>query len=122
MGSDFNETYEVNGSHVRNIQRRFVPAKGYDLRVAIFYDDAFKRFAGSDAAAQTKLTGIFNHVKTIYTQFSVSGVSGAVKPSLKSINYRSGTWTADNSLRTVSIYQMDSNGMLMNMSTLPIKT
>ena len=71
----------------------------FSLRVAIFYDDAFRSFAGSDAAAQTKLTGIFNHIKTIYTQFSVSGVSGAVKPSLKSINYRSGRWTADSSLR-----------------------
>ena len=71
----------------------------FSLRVAVFYDDAFRNFAGSDAAANTKLTGIFNHIKTIYTQFSVSGVSGAVKPSLKSINYRSGRWTADSSLR-----------------------
>jgi len=107
-GSDYNETYEVSGRRGRNIERRFVPAKGYDLRVAVFYDDAFRNFAGSDAAANTKLTGIFNHIKTIYTQFSVSGVSGAVKPSLKSINYRSGTWTADSSLRTVS---MISNGL-----------
>ena len=35
-GSDYNETYEVNGAGYpsiigrRNIQRRFVPAKGYE--------------------------------------------------------------------------------------------
>ena len=29
-GSDYNETYEVSGRDDRNIQRRFVPAKGYE--------------------------------------------------------------------------------------------
>jgi len=90
------------GFHKRNIERRFVPSNGYNLRVAVFYDTNFQTFAGGQAGAETKLTSIFNHVKTLYTQFTVSGVSGAIKPSLHSLNYRSGSWSADSSLRTCS--------------------
>jgi len=85
----------------RNIERRSIPTNGYNLRTAIFYDDNFSSFAGGQAGAQTKLTSIFNHVKTLYTQFSAQGRE-AIKPSLHSINYRSGRWTAGGSLRTVS--------------------
>lgn len=88
--------------HKRDIDRRSIPANGYNLRVAIFYDTSFQNFAGGASAASTKLTSIFNHVKTLYTQFTASGVAGAIKPSLHSINYRAGAWTADSSLRTCS--------------------
>lgn len=87
----------------RDITSRFVPATGYNLRVAVFYDDNFKNFnGGSTSASETRINSIFNHVKTLYTQLTVSGVSGAIKPSLQSINYRSGAWSADSSLGTCS--------------------
>merc|ERR1711863_45800 len=86
---------------LRDIDRRSIPTNGYNLRTAIFYDDNFSSFAGGQAGAQTKLTSIFNHVKTLYTQFSAQGRE-AIKPSLHSINYRSGRWSAGGSLRTVS--------------------
>ena len=71
----------------------------FSLRVAVFYDDNFKNFnGGSTSASETRINSIFNHVKTLYTQLTVSGVSGAIVPSLQSINYRSGAWSADSSL------------------------
>ena len=69
------------------------------LRVAVFYDTAFQNFAGGSSAAETKIDAIFNHVKTIYTQFTVSGVSGAIVPSLHSKTYQAGYWSADSSLQ-----------------------
>jgi len=87
----------------REITTRFVPSTGYNLRVAVFYDDSFKNFnGGSSSASETRINSIFTHVKTLFTQLTVSGVSGAIVPSLHSINYRSGAWSADSSLGTCS--------------------
>jgi len=89
--------------------RRFVPSKGYNLRVAFFYDNYFLAMNGnSHSAAQTMVTSIFNHVKTIFSQLTVSGVAGAIVPTLASTNHRSGYWNADQYLSTVS---MISNGL-----------
>lgn len=95
-----------NATEIGQIEERqsgiTIPAKGYNLRVAVFYDHAFLSFSGSTSAAETRITSIFNHVKTIFSQLTVNGVSGALVPSLHSKTYRPAYWSAESSLRTCS--------------------
>ena len=89
------------GNLYDNINLFFV----FSLRVAIFYDSNFLRLnGGSSSASNTKINSIFNHVKTIYSSFQVSGVLGAIVPSLHSVTYKPGYWTADSSLRYETKY------------------
>ena len=71
------------------------------LRVAVFYDETFKRLnGGSTTASQTRIASIFNHVQNFYSRLTVNGQEAAIVPDVVSMTYRAGSyWTADGSIR-----------------------
>lgn len=101
---EINNATETGHAEERQLTGRSIPSKGYNLRVAVFYDYYFLQFNGNNhATAESRVASIFNHVKTIFSQLTVSGVTGAIVPSLHSTTYKYAGWTADNSLSTCSM-------------------
>jgi hypothetical protein len=99
-----NQTLDGNFLSEREISRRFVPATGFKLRVAVFYDDTFNGMnGGSTSASETKIRSIFNHVTNLFKLLTVNGQSATIVPVISRIVHASGhRWTADASLRTAS--------------------
>ena len=67
-----------------------VSIPNFSLKVHVFYDDSFKTRFG--AAVTTRITSIFNIVKTIYSDASLTTT---IEPEVVQISHKTGeTWTA----------------------------
>ena len=71
-----------------------------ELPAIVFYDNKFlyNLNGGSTSAAETRITSIFTHVSTIFSKLTVSGVSGAIVPTVVSKTHKSQWWRASQHL------------------------